>query len=1110
MSNLVGQQVSHYQIKALLGSGRIGTVYQAINLNDLSLVALKIIDLEFAKQQHVRRRFLEEIKSRPDLDHPGIIQVFEAGIDTQLDLLYMTMEFMTGRSLTAYLQQLQFNKQQIKIDEALLLVADVVEALHFAHQKDVVHQDVRPNVILFKSDNKPNGSDSMLGRVAIGDFTLTTILEQESELFADSLPYVPPEQFLSQGSDGRSDIYSLGIILYQLVTGRTPFSAKTTAEASRQHPYQDPPTPRSIRPDLPVTIEDVILKAIAKKPESRYQTGAEMANALRQLADTTATSAPIAGQEPDISIVKTQVEPPDLLALRSAFASNEDRVTITRDFPHNLNRQVVTVGRSESNDIVLPDTSITRRHAQLERTQSGWQVRDLGSQNGTYLDEKELLPDIPEDWASHQTLRIGSYFFHLQLGKGYDYQKLPFSVSIMPNIVEVHAGQQQSFEVTLQNNGDSVDEFVFKMERFPADWVTLPIEPIRVRPNETHPTVVSIPIHPPKEETNLLGHHRFLLTVSSKENEQDKIVVPGNVDVLRAQEHFSARLLPLEIAGKGQTQLFVGNAGLTEKSFSITAPNPDNKLRLGMWQLKKSPEEMKPTGTQTKKKGGIQRPSSSSLSSLSNRLPFIRRLRSTPRQFFSRLQTGPRRMLNRVFPGLGNLMPRLKMPTSKSLPSLPKSQSPVVETTHAFPGDYKKLAFSDTLYTQVDVPAGQEEMVYLSVRPRKRPFWGRTSQSLPFDIAVSNGDGRHQTITGQLEVKPRLRSRAWFALPILILLLTLGFTAYAYWSNSPVLAMIFSPRDRDNDRLGNLAEVFIHQTNPNNPDTDGDTISDDAEIAAGLNPNRADTDRDGLDDADEQLRKTNPLLADTDGDSFTDSYEVEQLGTDPLITDTLTTINRPKPTSIPAATITPTSSIPAATTEPSPTPVESLELMVRSSSQEDGQILQVEVGGPFAIDNKHDILQVGEGQENDQQVKSILSFNTATIPEGAIIEAATLQLYQINSAGKTANLGALHVDIAQLSGFNDNNALEGEDFSASAEIVNVVTLSPAATNEEWVSWTLNEKGKNALNRQGATQFRLYFTLPNNNDNLEDWVRFYAGDAAREFRPQLIIKYTLPG
>lgn len=1104
MSNLVGQQVSHYQIKAFLGSGRIGTVYQAIDLKDLSLVALKIIKLEFAKQPDVRRRFLEEIKSRPHLDHPGIIQVYEAGIDTQLDLLYMTMEFITGRSLTAYLQQLQFNKQRINIDEALMLIAEVAEALHYAHQQGLVHQDVRPNVILFKTDDKSDKSGLLPGHTAIGDFTLTTILEQEAELFAGSLPYLAPELFLAQGSDGRSDIYSLGIILYQLLTGRTPFSAQTAAEATRQHPYQDPPTPRSIRPDLPITIEDAVLKAIAKKPENRYQTGAEMAHALRQLADTLSTTASIPGEQPDISIVKTQPEPPDFLAIHSAWSTNEDRVTVTRDVPHSLNRQVVTVGRSESNDIVLPETSITRLHAQLERTQTGWQVRDLGSQNGTYLDGKELLPDIPEPWNSHQTLRIGPYFLHLQLGKGYDYQMLSFSMSVMPDKVEVHAGQQVALQVAIHNGGDNVDEFVLKMDRFPADWVTLPTDPIRLRPAEQ--TLVTVTIHPPKAVDILLGRHRYLLTVSSQTNERDKIAIPGVVMVLPAEERFSAQLLPTEIVGKGRMQLIVDNAGLMEKSFSITSPNPDNKLRLGMWQLKKLPET--PTSTDTKtKKGGKQRPSSS-LSSISNRLPFIRRLRSAPRQALARLQTGPRQAVNRILPGLGGLIPRAKVPSGKLFKSGKKSQTPAKKTPHAFPDNYKKLVFPDALYTQVNIPAGQEETVYLSVAPRKRPLWGRKNHLLPFEIAVSNGNGRQQTVTGQLEVKPRLRSTALTALLVLLILFACSFATYAYMLryNPTILAMLSSPRDRDNDGLGNLAEVFVHQTNPNNPDSDNDTLSDAAEIADGLNPNRADTDGDGLDDAREQRINTNPRLADTDNDTLSDSWEVLQLGTNPLITDTLSTIALLHPTPSPTATSTPTST-PVPTSGASPAATIS-ELVLTSRGQEDGHIVRAEGRGQPVFENE--TLQVGEGQENDQQFKGFLSFDTANIPNEAIIETATLRLYQISSAGKTANLGDLHVDIARVSGFNDNNALEDEDFSASAAIINTITLNLAASNEHWVTGALNETGRQALNRQGATQFRLYFTLPNNNDNLEDWVRFYAGDAARGMRPELIIRYKLPG
>ena len=283
MNTLVGQHISHYQIKSLLGKGRIGSVYQAVNLKDLSLVALKTIELDFAKDPDLRLRFLQEIKSLPRLEHPSIINIYEAGIDTKLDMLYSTMEYVPNRNLNAYLQQLHFNDQQLGIAESLILTAQIADALGYAHKKGMLHRDVRPNVILFKTDDRPDESGALPGRAAISDFVLLTVLEQEGEIFAASLPYTAPEYFLSQPYDGRSDLYSLGIVLYQLLTDRLPFSAGNNADAARQHTAESPPSLSETRPELSPAIETAVFKALAKKPIDRYQTGAEMADALLKI-----------------------------------------------------------------------------------------------------------------------------------------------------------------------------------------------------------------------------------------------------------------------------------------------------------------------------------------------------------------------------------------------------------------------------------------------------------------------------------------------------------------------------------------------------------------------------------------------------------------------------------------------------------------------------------------------------------------------------------------------------------------------------------------------------------------------------------------------------------
>jgi serine/threonine protein kinase len=1099
MDNLVGQHISHYQIRALLGAGRIGSVYQAVNLRDSSLVALKTIEMDFARQSDLRLRFLQEVKAFPRLDHPSIIKIYEAGVDTQLDLLYLTMELAPGRNLNAWLQQLEYNNQQLGVAETLILAAQIAEALGYAHQKGVIHRDVRPNVILFKLDDHPEESGSLPGRAAISDFTFSTILEQEAEPYVRSLPYMAPEYFLSREADGRADLYSLGIVLYRLLTGRLPFSAQTAAEAARQHPYQEPPPPDSVRPDLPPSVTAIILKAITKNPDGRYQSGAEMAAALRKAAGTLIERREIAAPASvDADVVKTVTDPPEYAALNAIWASKEDRLTVTRNLPHSLNRQIITIGRSENNDIVLEDTAVSRLHAQLEQTPQGWTVRDLGSQNGTYLVGKPLLPDIPEEWHSHQTLRVGAYFLHLQPGKGYEYGMLSFLASVAPEEVELRAGEQVTLYLTIRNEGAGVDTFRLEMLRLPEAWVTLPAEPARLRPNEQ--TTLPVLIHPPLTETTLPGSYRYLLTVTSQADEKDRISIPGMVTALPAAETFTAQLLP-ENGRQGAFRLLIANKGLRDKLFEISADNPQNTLRYTLWQPKSGPETAVSANNKNKQQASLPR-----TPSVVNRLPLFSRIRSAPRMVWQRAFAVPRNALNRIMPGLGAVVPAAAMPALPK-PGASAGKRPSAKPQPAFNRRaYKPVSFPAGLFAQIDVPAGQEEVVLLDVAPRKRPFYRRRAATLPFEMEIRSDNGsdneQSQAVTGQVPVKPRLRSTPLALLLMLLILFACAFTTYAWLLRyDPVtLAMISSSNDRDGDGLSNFAETYYYETDPNNADSDGDQLSDYTEINSQLDPRQADTDGDGLNDAEELRFNTNPRQPDTDEDGLPDALEI-QLGTDPLITDTLPIISAPRQpaTAVPAAAAT----LPPPT--PTRIPIPTSQTFI-SLAVEDGHIIQGDGGGQQVFDDLS-LLQVGEGAANGSHAKGFLSFDTSAIPLGATIVSATLQLYQVEAAGSMRNMGTLQADIAPPEGFGGDPALTGSDLGATAVSLNVIPPTTGTGNGRWLNADLLENGLRALNRHGRTQFRLYFTLPNDNDNAQDWLRFAAGDADDEtLRPRLVILY----
>ena len=1096
MSDLVGQQVSHYQIKAFLGQGRIGTVYQAIDLDNLSLVALKIIYLHLTQEPDLRRRFLQEIKAVPRLDHPSIAKVYEAGVDTQRDILYLAMEYIPGRNLSAYLRQLAFKDHTLGIDEALIIGAQLAEALGYAHQKGLLHQDIRPSVVLFDPQNKPEESGNLPGRAIIGDFALKTILEVETEPFAPSLPYSSPEFFLGKPRDGRSDVYSLGVLLYQLTTGRLPFEVNTFAEAARQHPYQDPPSPHDVRPDVLPVVSAAIMKAMAKKPENRYQSGAEMAEALRQIVAKLPERLAAAQMEIDIRESRTELELAEQLALREvSWSIDEDRVTITKDNPHNLNRQIITIGRGDSNDIILPATSITRKHAQLERTADGWQVRDLGSQNGTYLDGKPLLPDIPEPWESRQTLRIGPFFLHLQLGKGAGFQPLPFAASVTPNEIDVVPGKRTELQVTVLNQGTAVDEFIFEVERLPEAWVTMPPDPLRLRPNDRATVILSV--QPPFKADLPIGRSRYLLIIRSKNRPEDRLTIPGTIEVLPPEESFAVSLTPTRLLGHGDCEIAIRNDGFKEKVFTVNGANEANLFEFALWrpmEKGKTAVASQPSNKKAARQG----------SRFFRRLPAVSRVLNAPRRMLMRLDNAPRQMLSQVSPGLGSAVPQMGL--SQKASQMSPSGSLAKTAVSPPPANYEKVKFPDELVVQVASPAGAEETVRVQVRPRKRPFWAQQNQTRPFAFQISTAGQKSQTVTGQLEVKPRIRSRVW---PIILLLLLLiaclgGMVAYLTLVNRALASAITAPGDLDGDGLSNFDELYVQGTNPREADTDHDGLPDGRELELGTNPNLADTDGDGLTDAKELTAGTDPLSADTDNDRVSDGLEVNRFCSDPLQFDAPLSCT-PTPAPTPTFTPRPTSS---PTPPPTSTPSAFTETLF-SRSAEDGHVVQ-DTGLGWAAVNTGPQIQVGEGSSGVQQYKGFLSFDTADLPDTAVIRSVRLRLFSNEISGAPYKLGVIYADVAPENGFNGRWALENEDFLANAAVVNAGVLSSVGGSEQWADLLLNEDALQAINLQGNTQFRLYFTLPNNQDGAEDWIRFYSGDNSETaVKPQLIIDYVLP-
>lgn len=277
---LLGQSVGLYQIEAILGSGGMAVVYRARHVQD-DLVALKVLFPPPGADAEILARFEREARTATRLRHPAIVRVLEGG--QARGRAFMAMALIEGESLAEYLARAG------SLDEANAadIAWQMADALDYAHRQGVVHRDLKPANILLAADGRALLTDFGVA-LALDDLTLT-----RTGHTVGTPAYMAPEQANGQEVDGRADLYSLGVVLYQMVTGRTPFRGNTP-QVLHAHVYDPPPAPSSIARVSP-GMEAVILRALAKEPRQRFQSGAAMAQALARLGDQT-TALPVAGR----------------------------------------------------------------------------------------------------------------------------------------------------------------------------------------------------------------------------------------------------------------------------------------------------------------------------------------------------------------------------------------------------------------------------------------------------------------------------------------------------------------------------------------------------------------------------------------------------------------------------------------------------------------------------------------------------------------------------------------------------------------------------------------------------------------------------------------------
>ncbi|MBK9924852.1 MAG: protein kinase [Anaerolineales bacterium] len=260
---------NRYQLLERIGSGGMADVFRARDLMLERSVAIKILHEKYSDDTDFQERFRMEARAAANLSHPNIVTVHDFGFD--YEQLYIVMEYLPGKDLKTILRQ----RGRYRVEDAIPLIVQACAGIGYAHRAGLVHCDIKPHNMIVTPDNRLKVTDFGIARA------LSTIMPDErADVVWGSPQYFSPEQAMGEAPSPASDVYSLGIVLYETITGALPFNAPSSDELARLHLEQDPIPPREYIPDIPPALEEIILKVLSKEPAARYRTADQLGRVL--------------------------------------------------------------------------------------------------------------------------------------------------------------------------------------------------------------------------------------------------------------------------------------------------------------------------------------------------------------------------------------------------------------------------------------------------------------------------------------------------------------------------------------------------------------------------------------------------------------------------------------------------------------------------------------------------------------------------------------------------------------------------------------------------------------------------------------------------------------
>jgi serine/threonine protein kinase len=460
---LLGRSLEdRYRLNEILDKSGLGAVFKAYDSKLELEVAVKVIDLNRVKLPALRERVQQEVRTAMKLDHPGIVQVYDFG---QTDsLLYIVMEFISGYNLDETRQHLQSLDQDTILPQLIQLIQQVCLTVAYMHSQGVLHPSTIPENIMLKPGQ---ANESPIGQPVLINLGLLRphreALRADEAVSIDQLTYtVSPELLLSHATDIRSDVYALGVLLYDLVVGQPPFMPRNLAEAIRFHVETHPPSPRAINPTLPEMVERVILKALAKNPADRYLSVKDMAQALAGALETPRLPIPPAQPEVEASDVAISMAARPLVV--TPGESTAIKLTLHQRAGQDVHCQVAVQGIPAEWVSISPSATTLSPGEQQEVTLTIQPLRSPQTRAGRHTLTIQVI-------NKHDSMLIDEFKKVLTVAP-----YAQFASSLWPQ--EISGGQIT--QVTIENQGNTTETFTAQPKSdealtFQPEWVRVKV-----------------------------------------------------------------------------------------------------------------------------------------------------------------------------------------------------------------------------------------------------------------------------------------------------------------------------------------------------------------------------------------------------------------------------------------------------------------------------------------------------------------------------------------------------------------------------------------------------------------------------------------------------------